>query len=96
MAVYYFIMHYLIKTVFLTFYMRLSPNRIFRLWIGIGFGINTGSLLINFLIIVFQCKPISAALSTVARLTANCMHRDFVFIAPGIVVSTSPLRRVTN
>jgi hypothetical protein len=87
MSVYYFVMHYLIKTTFLTFYLRLSPNRKFRLWVGFGFGINTGSLLINILIIVFQCIPISAALSTVARLTARCMDRNFVFIAPAVVVS---------
>jgi hypothetical protein len=87
MSVYYFVMHYLIKTTFLTFYLRLSPNRKFRLWVGFGFGINTGSLLINILIIVFQCVPISAALSTAARLTARCMDRNFVFIAPAVVVS---------
>jgi hypothetical protein len=89
MAVYYFTMHYVFKIAFLTFYLRLSTNRKFYLWIGVGFDLNTGSLLINILIIVFQCKLISAALSTMARVTANCMDRDFVFVAPGVLVSTS-------
>jgi hypothetical protein len=92
MAVYYSTMHYLIKTASLAFYLRPSPNRGFRLWIGIGFGINTGLLLINILIIVFQCKPISAALSTMARLTANCVDGDFVFVTPDVVVSISSTR----
>jgi hypothetical protein len=93
MSVYYFTMHYLIKTAFLTFYLRLSPNRRFRFWVGFGFGINTGSLVINILIIVFQCIPVSAALSTVARLTASCMDRNFVFVAPAVIVSAIPNQR---
>jgi len=86
LAIYYSIAHFLIKSTFLAFYLRLSPNREFRLWIGVGFGLNIGSLLINLLIIIFQCIPVSASLHTFARLQAQCMNRDFVLIGPAVVV----------
>ena len=89
MAVYYSVMHFLIKAAFLTYYLRLSPNRIFRLWVGVGFGLNTGLLIINLLIIVFQCIPVSAALTIKGRLTAQCMNQHFVLMAPAVVVSAA-------
>ncbi|KAI2486709.1 hypothetical protein Ptr902_00842 [Pyrenophora tritici-repentis] len=85
LAIYYSLTHFLIKSTFLAFYLRLSPNRTFRLWTGIGIGLNIGSLLINLLIIIFQCIPVSAALHTFARLKATCMDRDFVLIGPAVV-----------
>ena len=89
MAVYYSVMHFLIKAAFLTYYLRLSPNRIFRLWVGVGFGLNIGLLIINLLIIVFQCIPVSAALTIKGRLTAQCMNQHFVLMAPAVVVSAT-------
>ncbi|EFQ95832.1 hypothetical protein PTT_04702 [Pyrenophora teres f. teres 0-1] len=85
LAIYYSLTHFLIKSTFLAFYLRLSPNRTFRLWTGIGMGLNVGSLLINLLIIIFQCIPVSAALHTLARVRATCMDRDFVLIGPAVV-----------
>jgi hypothetical protein len=79
-------MHLLIKAAFLTYYLRLSPNRVFRLWIGVGFGINFGSFMISLLIFVFQCVPVSAALTTLGRLRAQCMDREFVLFAPSAIV----------
>ncbi|KAH7396962.1 hypothetical protein DE146DRAFT_614940 [Phaeosphaeria sp. MPI-PUGE-AT-0046c] len=75
-------MHFLIKSAFLAYYLRLSPNRTFRLWVGVGFGLVYGSLLIGIIILVFQCIPISAALKLVDRLRAQCMNRQFVLYAP--------------
>jgi hypothetical protein len=43
-------MHFLIKN---TFYLRLLPTRIF----GVGFGLNISLLIINILLIIFQCIP---------------------------------------
>ena len=51
----------MIKNTFLASYFCLSPNRIFRLWIGVGFGLNIGLLFINIMLLVFQCIPVSAA-----------------------------------
>ncbi|KAL7770355.1 hypothetical protein CFE70_000289 [Pyrenophora teres f. teres 0-1] len=79
LAIYYSLTHFLIKSTFLAFYLRLSPNRTFRLWTGIGMGLNVGSLLINLLIIIFQCIPVSAALHTLAR---NVLLDIYVFILP--------------
>jgi hypothetical protein len=79
-------MHLLIKAAFLTYYLRLSPNRHFRLWIGVGFGINFGSFMISLLIFVFQCVPVRAALTTLGRLRAQCMDREFVLFAPSAIV----------
>ena len=86
MAVFYSVMHALIKATFLIYYLRLSMNRKFRLWLGMGFGLNISLLLINLLIIVFQCLPVSAALTTQGRLTGQCMNQYFVLMAPAVVV----------
>lgn len=87
MAIYYSVMHFLIKNAFLTYYIRLSPNRKYRMWVGIGFGLNIGLLIINLLILIFQCMPVAAALSITGRLSAECMNQHFVLIAPAVVVS---------
>ncbi|KAF2830397.1 hypothetical protein CC86DRAFT_261262, partial [Ophiobolus disseminans] len=84
-AVYYSAMHFLIKVAFLTYYLRLSPNHKFRLKVGVGFGLNIGSLFINLLIDVFQCIPVPAALTLMGRLTAQCMNQHFVLVAPAVI-----------
>lgn len=88
MGVHYSVMHALIKASFLFYYMRLSPNRKFRLWVGVGFGLNVGLLCINLMIIVFQCIPVSAALTIKGRLTGQCMKQHFVLMAPAVIVRT--------
>ncbi|RMZ74484.1 integral membrane [Pyrenophora seminiperda CCB06] len=85
LGIYYSLIHFIIKSTFLAFYLRLSPNRVFHLWTGVGFGLNVGSLIVNLLILVFQCIPVSAALHILARLRATCMDRNFVLIAPAVV-----------
>jgi len=79
-------MHFLIKSAFLTYYLRLSPNRRFRTWIGVGYGLNFGSLMVGLLLLVFQCIPVKAALTTLGRLSATCMDRNFVLFAPSSMV----------
>lgn len=81
-------MHFLIKSAFLAFYLRLSPNRTFRLWVGVGFGLVYGSLLIGILILVFQCVPVASALKLADRLKSQCMNREFILYAPAATVST--------
>ncbi|KAL1610527.1 hypothetical protein SLS60_002196 [Paraconiothyrium brasiliense] len=86
LAIYYSTMHFLIKNAFLTYYLRLSINRGFRLWVGLGFGLNIGLLLINLLLIVFQCVPVAAAFNPLMRLAgAECMNRYYVLMAPSTV-----------
>ena len=81
-------MHFLIKNAFLTYYLRLSINRVFRLYVGLGFGLNIGLLLINLALIVFQCIPVAAAFTPRLRLLgAECMNRYYVLMAPSTVVS---------
>ncbi|KAH3904394.1 hypothetical protein HBI56_232140 [Parastagonospora nodorum] len=82
LSIYYTGMHFLIKSAFLTYYLRLSPNRRFRTWIGVGYGLNFGSLMVGLLLLVFQCIPVKAALTTLGRLSATCMDRNFVLFAP--------------
>ncbi|KAL5113675.1 hypothetical protein ACEQ8H_008462 [Pleosporales sp. CAS-2024a] len=82
LSVYYALMHFLIKSAFLTYYLRLSPNRSFRTWIGVGYGLNFGSLMVSIFVIVFQCIPVKAALTTLGRLDATCMDRRFILFAP--------------
>ncbi|KAK3214909.1 hypothetical protein GRF29_19g1663200 [Pseudopithomyces chartarum] len=76
-------MHFLIKNAFLTYYLRLSIHRSFRLWVGLGFGLNIGLLLINLALIVFQCIPVAAAFTPLLRIKgAECMNRYYVLLAP--------------
>jgi hypothetical protein len=89
LPLYYTAMHLLIKAAFLTYYLRLSPNRRCRLWIGVGFGLNFGSFMISLLIFVFQCIPVSAALKNLGRLRGQCMDREFVLFAPSAIVRVS-------
>lgn len=81
-------MHFLLKNAFLTYYLRLSIHRGFRLFVGLGFGLNIGLLLINLLLIVFQCIPVAAAYTPLLRLKgAGCMNRYYVLMGPSSVVS---------
>ena len=90
LAVYYSTMHFLIKNAFLTYYLRLSVQRSFRLFIGLGFGLNIGLLLINLLLIVVQCIPVAAAFNPLRRIAgAECMNRYYVLMAPSTVVSSA-------
>ncbi|KAF1911462.1 hypothetical protein BDU57DRAFT_461805 [Ampelomyces quisqualis] len=85
LPIYYTFMHFIIKNAFLAYYLRLSPNRNFRLWVGVGFGLNMCSFLYALLIVVFQCTPVTAALKTLARLTAQCTDRQFVLYTPAVI-----------
>ncbi|KAL5371788.1 hypothetical protein PMIN06_012021 [Paraphaeosphaeria minitans] len=86
LAIYYSTMHFFIKNAFLTYYLRLSIHRGFRLFIGLGFGLNIGLFLINLLLIVFQCIPVAAAYKPLMRLKgAECMNRYYVLMAPSTV-----------
>lgn len=85
MSVYYSVMHFAIKGTFLVFFLRLSPNRTFWLWTGIGLGLNVGMVMINIFFIVFQCVPISAAWKPLARINAQCINPQFILYGPGAV-----------
>jgi len=87
MAVYYCAMHALIKVAFLIYCLRSSSNRRFRLWVGVGFGLNIG-LLINLMMIGFQCLPVSAALTIQGRLTGQCVNQHVSLVAPAVSVRT--------
>lgn len=88
-------MHFLIKNAFLAYYLRLSRQRSFRLFVGLGFGLNIGLLVINILLIVFQCIPVAAAFDPLKRLAgAECMNRYYVLLAPSTVVCLE-LRQVS-
>jgi hypothetical protein len=89
LAVYYSTMHFLIKNAFLTYYLRLSIHRSFRLWVGLGFGLNIGLFLINLALIVFQCIPVAAAFTPLLRIKgAECMNRYYVLLAPSTLVQS--------
>ncbi|KAF2853039.1 hypothetical protein T440DRAFT_497058 [Plenodomus tracheiphilus IPT5] len=91
MSVYYSVMHFLIKGTFLTFFLRLSPNRKFRLCVGVGYGLNIGMLITNMFFIVFQCFPISAAWNTLARIKAQCINQQFSVHGPDIFIFVLPI-----
>ena len=51
-----------------------------------GFGMDGMLLIFNILIIVFRCKPVTAAFRPTERMTAQCMDAGFALFAPAVLV----------
>ncbi|KAF2626215.1 hypothetical protein BU25DRAFT_103706 [Macroventuria anomochaeta] len=81
------VLHFIIRAAFFILYLQFSAQSNFRLWIGLGFGVNGMLIILNMLIIVFRCKPITAAFRPMERMTAQCMDTEFVVFAPAVLNS---------
>ncbi|KZM28499.1 uncharacterized protein EKO05_0006000 [Ascochyta rabiei] len=84
-SIYYALLHYVVRTAFFTLYLPFSAQSRFRFWIGMGFGMNFMVLIIDLLLVVFQCNPITAAFKPAQHLTAQCMDRRLAFYAPAVL-----------
>ncbi|XPS69626.1 hypothetical protein M3J09_001888 [Ascochyta lentis] len=93
MLIYYAILHFIVRSAFFTFYLQFSNQSNLRFWIGMGFGLNIMLLIIDVLLIVFQCKPIAATFEPLQRLTAQCMDQEFGLYAPAVLVRSEATRK---
>ena len=90
------ILHFFMRAAFFTFYLQFSSYSNFRFWVGMGFGMNGMLLIFDSLLIVFQCKPITAAFRPAERMTAHCMDRVFALFTPAVLVSSKSFSYVNH
>ncbi|KAF5024534.1 hypothetical protein F66182_3297 [Fusarium sp. NRRL 66182] len=77
--------HAVIKITFLLFYMRLSPEYPFRLFIFIGFGLLFSVFISSLLLTVLQCIPFEKILNPMLHPEVTCVDTRTVMLAPPIM-----------
>ncbi|CAN9284105.1 unnamed protein product [Alternaria alternata] len=79
----YYSVHWVIKSAFLFFYLRLSPEiTAFRYAVYAGVGLNTIVWACNMLLACIQCLPFDEILHPGTHADAYCMHKLIVLIGP--------------
>ncbi|KAH7389741.1 hypothetical protein DE146DRAFT_176020 [Phaeosphaeria sp. MPI-PUGE-AT-0046c] len=81
----YYTVHWVIKSAFLFFYLRLSPNKTFRIFVYIGIGLNASIWIINVLLACFQCIPFDEILHPGTHPGAVCISRLVLLIVPSVL-----------
>ncbi|KAF5850522.1 hypothetical protein GGP41_002751 [Bipolaris sorokiniana] len=82
----YYSVHWVIKSAFLLFYLRLSTRKPFRIAICIGGAINGTILIINTLMACFQCVPFDEILHPGTHPNAVCINRLAMLIVPSVLI----------
>ncbi|KAF1365050.1 hypothetical protein EJ07DRAFT_162026 [Lizonia empirigonia] len=77
--------HFVIKTTFLLFYLRLSPERSFRRFVYIGFALNCAVCLSNLLMTTLQCMPFEKILNPSIHPDVKCIDTRTVMLTPPIL-----------
>lgn len=85
------------------FYLRLSPEKSFRLPVFIVIGFTTAYSIAGFLVLVFSCSPVAASwnLALSALPTTHCINRPAEYLAQSIInivtdicIVLLPLRKI--
>lgn len=82
----YMVTHFTIKMTFLIFYIRLSPDRKFRITCFATMGLNTVFMIINWLLALLQCIPLDAYFHPEAHPNAKCIDKGVLLLGPSILV----------
>ncbi|KAI3392596.1 hypothetical protein diail_5470 [Diaporthe ilicicola] len=82
---FYMVTHWTIKMTFLIFYLRLSPNKRFRVWCFATMGLNTAFMVINWLLALLQCIPLDAYFHPAAHPDAKCIDKGVLLLGPSIL-----------
>lgn len=83
------ITHWTIKMTFLIFYLRLSPNKTFRMTCYATMGLNTAFMGVNWLLALLQCIPLDAYFHPAAHPDAKCIDKGVLLLGPSILVMTT-------
>ncbi|KAF2185245.1 hypothetical protein K469DRAFT_665481 [Zopfia rhizophila CBS 207.26] len=83
--VFYYFVHWVIKSAFLFFYLRLSPNKRFRTFVYLGIGLNGAIFICNMLIAFFQCIPFDEILHPGTHPDAVCINKLVLLVVPSIL-----------
>ncbi|KAF2130545.1 hypothetical protein P153DRAFT_220463 [Dothidotthia symphoricarpi CBS 119687] len=83
--VYYYFVHWVIKSAFLFFYLRLSPKKTFRMFVFIGMATNMAIFIANTLIAVLQCTPFDEIFHPGTHPDAKCLHKIILLIVPSVL-----------
>ncbi|KAF2645996.1 hypothetical protein P280DRAFT_465739 [Massarina eburnea CBS 473.64] len=83
--VWYYVTHFVIKLALLLFYIHLSPNKVFRAFVYIGFATNAAIFVINNLLAFLQCTPFDAIINPAVHPEAKCMDKMVLFIVPSVL-----------
>ncbi|KAI8943410.1 hypothetical protein NX059_001422 [Plenodomus lindquistii] len=74
--------HFVIKTTFLLFYLRLSPERNFRIFVYLGFFLNNAVFLSSLLMTVLQCIPFEKIFNPLLHPEVTCIDTRTVMLTP--------------
>ncbi|EED16252.1 conserved hypothetical protein [Talaromyces stipitatus ATCC 10500] len=80
--IFYMFTHWTIKTSFLFFYLRLSPDLTFRRLVYATMALNTMVTITNWLLALLQCIPFEAILHPADYPHAKCIEADIVLMLP--------------
>ncbi|CAN9248514.1 unnamed protein product [Alternaria alternata] len=81
----YYSVHWVIKSAFLLFYLRLSPSKTFRIAVYIGGVLNLAILIINIMLACFQCIPFDEILHPGTHPDAICISKLVLLIGPSVL-----------
>lgn len=81
--------HWTIKMTFLIFYLRLSPNKTFRVSCFVTMGLNTAFMVINWLLALLQCVPLDEYFHPGTHPGAKCIDKGVLLLGPSILVTSS-------
>jgi hypothetical protein len=81
----YYSVHWVIKSAFLLFYLRLSPSKTFRTAVYVGGVLNFAILIINIMLACFQCIPFDEILHPGTHPDAICISTLVLLIGPSVL-----------
>ncbi|KAH7036038.1 uncharacterized protein B0I36DRAFT_211078, partial [Microdochium trichocladiopsis] len=77
--------HFIIKMTFLTFYLRLCPQALFRAAVFAGIAFNASVYLGSMLLTLLQCDPFDAIAHPYLHPEAKCLDQFIVMIIPPVL-----------
>ncbi|KAF2112706.1 hypothetical protein BDV96DRAFT_580269 [Lophiotrema nucula] len=83
--VYYYVVHFVIKSAFLLFYLRLSPSKVFKTFVYVGMGTNTAIFITNTFMAFFQCVPFDEIFHPGTHPDAKCINKLLLLLFPSIL-----------
>ncbi|KAG9191255.1 hypothetical protein G6011_09343 [Alternaria panax] len=81
----YYSVHWVIKSAFLLFYLRLSPSKTFRTAVYVGGALNLAILIINVMLACFQCIPFDEILHPGTHPDAICISKLVLLKGPSVL-----------